>query len=138
MQTFLKAYEAAAVPDKELTLWGKHTLSVETVKKWYYEEYHHERLAKRKDRVIGRIKRWVEMQIKELPEWKRKEEQKKAKQRLSTYLKKWKEITPLSFYQECFAEPSTSLFMTEELQKQLAHICGMDAKTAKQEVHRFG
>lgn len=116
----LDAYEKHSVPDHLLSLTEMKNLQADTVGSWYFKDYSHYPLVIRRERTIGRIKRWVEMELAHLSDDKRgKEQRKSAKQRLNAYIRKWVEPTPLSLYKSFFEVPAYAKFMTGELREEL-------------------
>lgn len=97
----LDEYEASFVPDRPFVAWENKHLPAEEIQKWFYEEYRHEPLMKRKERVMARIKRWLETEYKEIRHLDpRREIKKKASARLRSFMKTWPNHTPLKWYQQ--------------------------------------
>ena len=102
----LRAYEEKfldGVPPFEP--WDGRALPTATIREWFEVEYRHYPLAMRRERLAGRINRWLEMELKNIGDPKiRKERGQTGKTRLRAYLKKLPEATPHSFYKAAFAE----------------------------------
>lgn len=99
----LDAYELAFVPEGDFEPWPGAVLKRGTIRDWFDKEYRHEPVMKRKDRILARIKRWIEMELNETRDPNvRKERKKKAAQRLKAYWKTWPDDTPLTFYRSLF------------------------------------
>lgn len=100
----LKRYEHSFYTPADYTPWdGAKTLPGKTIYNWFYIENRHEPLFKRRERVVARIKRWLEMELDETRDLKvRKERKKTASTRLRGYLKSWEEPSALSFYCSLF------------------------------------
>ncbi|PZE21776.1 HelD family protein [Paenibacillus xerothermodurans] len=117
----LGQYERMAVPDSDFTPWdGADTLRAQMIRQWYDVENKHEPLMKRRERVIARIKRWMDMQSDKV--WAaqlKKECKKKGAARLRQYTKLWKEYSPLGFYRELFQAGSLPSFLSQELRSRL-------------------
>ncbi len=97
-------YEESFVPDIDFEAWENIRLDTDTIKQWFYTEYKHYPIAKRKERVTARIKRWIEIELdKGIERNLKKERRKKAIQRLRAYLKKWPNHTPYTFYKLLFS-----------------------------------
>lgn len=97
------ALEASGAPELDFSPWEDNVLPYEKILYWYAEEYRHYSAAGRKERVLARIHRWIEMELKPIkPETKRKELKKKAAQREKAYAKKWPDFSPLTLYKQIF------------------------------------
>ncbi|MCR8642501.1 AAA family ATPase [Paenibacillus sp. N1-5-1-14] len=107
----VKLLEINSVPDTDFSPWDGAVLPYKTIRVWFDEEYKHYALAKRKDRVMARINRWVEMELKKIySAVKLKENKKKASQRMKTYANKWPNFDALTMYKAMFqAEPKMEL-----------------------------
>lgn len=111
----LKRLELEFVPERSFEAWEGTSLPAETVREWFHTEYKHYPLAKRRERVVARIKRWLEMELDKV--WdslKRKEWKKQANARLRTYLKALPDLTPFSLYKKLYTE---GLTLPEEIRK---------------------
>lgn len=112
----LTRYEQGSIPDKDFEAWENTSLSVEVISEWMTHEYKHYPFAKRRERVIARIKRWIEIELKKTPELHlQKDLKKKASQRLKTYLKGYQEHTPFSFYKQLFKLKNRPSYLPTEL-----------------------
>lgn len=95
----LDRYEASFVPQKDFQAWERAELKAETVRDWFYNEYKNYPLAKRKEKVNARIKRWIELthwdfrQRDPRGEWK-----KQANKRLQAYMKSWPRHSAVDLY----------------------------------------
>ncbi|UUZ79042.1 hypothetical protein LJK88_27805 [Paenibacillus sp. P26] len=111
----LDAYEANAVPEAEFIPWERAKLPVKTIREWYNVEYKHEPVMKRRERVLARIKRWMEMELDKV--WEahlKKEYKKKGSAKLRDYTKLWTGYTPFTFYKELFDETKRPSYLSEE------------------------
>lgn len=78
-------------------------LLVTGVREWFETDYRPYPLAVRCERLIGRMGRWLEMQLKEIGDARiRKERAKTARQRLKAYEKKLPPPTAAGFYRMLF------------------------------------
>ncbi|WP_366293845.1 UvrD-helicase domain-containing protein [Paenibacillus sp. AN1007] len=103
IREWLSGMEEASVPDLDFSPWDGAVLSKMEIENWFGTEYKHYPLAKRKERVMARIHRWIEMELKKpMPEALRKERKKKAATREKAYAKKWPEYDPLMLYKQLF------------------------------------
>lgn len=103
IREYVNVLEQTAVPKLDFNPWDEAVLSQQEILEWFNNEYKHYPLAKRKERVMARVHRWIEMQLKVAPsEAIRKERKKKAAQREKAYLNKWPKYEPLSLYKQLF------------------------------------
>lgn len=101
LQSTLERYEETMIPKKSFPLWERAEISEEELQTWYKEEYRHYPLAKRKERILTRIKRWIETEHKEIREMDSQGQlKKKALTRLRSYAKSWSEPSLLALYQQ--------------------------------------
>lgn len=112
----LNSYERGSIPGKDFEAWENTTLSVQVIREWITNEYKHYPLAKRRERVIARMKRWIEIELKKVSETHlQKDLKKKANQRLRTYFKGYPEHTPISFYKLLFKKKNRPIYLPNEL-----------------------
>ncbi|MEC0232538.1 HelD family protein [Paenibacillus alba] len=101
----LTKFEESYVPQADFSPWEGIKLPIASIREWFFVENKHYPLVKRRERVVARIKRWMEMQLDKIWEQsKKKELKKKAAQRLRTYLTSWPEHTAFTFYKLLFAD----------------------------------
>ncbi|GGI17291.1 HelD family protein [Gottfriedia solisilvae] len=99
----IERYEASAVPDRDFEPWDKIKIEKETLHQWFSYEYKHYPLAKRRERIVARIKKWIDGELKNIEETNiKKDKKKKATQYLTSYMKQWPKHTALSFYKSLF------------------------------------
>jgi DNA helicase II / ATP-dependent DNA helicase PcrA len=104
----LLEYEKHFVPSGNYEPWNGSSLSEQTIREWFTTEYKHYPLMKRYDRVVARMKRWLEMQLERIPSGNmRKEYKKNSSAKLRAYLKKWPIHTPFTFYKEFLGDQNT-------------------------------
>lgn len=95
----LDRYEAAFTPARDYEPWDRLKLSFAKIHEWFHVEYKHYPLAKRRERVLARIKRWQEMALEQIGDPRiRKERRTLAGQRLRAYTKAWTEPSAPAFY----------------------------------------
>ncbi len=95
----LKRYEADYLPDQPFEAWEGRTLPLAMIREWFGTEYRHYPLAQRKERLAARINRWLEMQLGEIADPKRRKERSKTgKARLRAYANKLPAAEALPFY----------------------------------------
>lgn len=113
-------YGDFAVPDKDFQAWEGTVLKAETIRHWFTYEYKHYPLAKRRVRIVNRLKTWIETRVKEIPERHlQRDFKKKANQRLRTYLNKWPEHTPFSFYKQLFNKTKRPDWLPHDLPEHI-------------------
>ncbi|WP_433945933.1 HelD family protein [Paenibacillus sp. SN-8-1] len=99
LDRFVQQLESACLPEEDFMPWDGAKLPLSTIKMWYEQEYKPYPLARRKERVLARIHRWVEMELKKSPSAAAlKERKSKASQREKAYAKKWPDLSPLALY----------------------------------------
>ena len=123
-------FEKSLVPTKDFEAWDQAVIKVEDIKKWMQVEYKHYPLAKRRERVMGRVKRWIEIELKKFEDTNEKKLLKKeATKRLNTYMKYWPKMSPLSFYSTLLKQKEILEVLPEELVQETAKNC------RKKEIH---
>lgn len=101
----LNRLEKTYVPVADFSPWDGVKLPIATIREWFFVENKHYPLVKRRERVIARIKRWMEMQLEKVWEQSLKKElKKKSSARLRTYLTAWPEYTAFTFYKMLFTD----------------------------------
>ncbi|OOR20946.1 HelD family protein [Bacillus cereus] len=109
-------FEKELLPTKDFEAWDKAVIPVEDVKKWMQVEYKHYPLKKRRERLVGRMKRWIEIELKKFGETNEKKLLKKeATKRLSTYMNFWPKMSPLSLYSSMLKSKEILEVLPEEL-----------------------
>ncbi|OJD58210.1 3'-5' exonuclease [Bacillus sp. NH11B] len=109
-------FEKDLLPTKDFEAWDKAVIPVEDVKKWMQVEYKHYPLKKRRERLVGRMKRWIEIELKKFGETNEKKLLKKeATKRLNTYMNFWPKMSPLSLYTSMLKSKEILEVLPEEL-----------------------
>lgn len=104
----VRMLEDSAVPEGDFIPWEGAVLRRSMILRWHNEEYAPYPPAKRKERVMARIHRWVEMELKKSPSAAAlKERKKKAAQREKSYGAKWSKYEPLTIYKQIFRAVKT-------------------------------
>ncbi|GGE62011.1 DNA helicase-2/ATP-dependent DNA helicase PcrA [Priestia taiwanensis] len=107
----LTQFEQEILPMKDFEAWEFSILQASVIKEWM-KEYEHYPLVKRRERVVARIKRWIEIELKEVGDANRRKQLKKqATSRLTSYLKSWPKVNAMTYY--------SSLMQKESLEKVL-------------------
>lgn len=95
----LDRLDAEFLTDVDFEAWDRCVLPASLIREWFDVEYRHYPLAKRRERLLGRMNRWLEMQLKEIGDARiRKDRAKTGKQRLKAFAKRLPEASPLAFY----------------------------------------
>ncbi|GIO69107.1 UvrD-helicase domain-containing protein [Paenibacillus sp. FSL M7-1455] len=130
----IEAMEDASVPQADFMPWEGAVLARDTILHWFNDEYKPYPLAKRKERVMARIHRWVEMELKKSPSAAAmKERKKKASQREKSYAAKWPKFEPLVLYKQMFKALKLQAGWPEEL---LAGIPGAVLKSTQKDLKK--
>lgn len=117
-------FEKDLVPTKDFEAWDKAVIPVEDVKKWMQVEYKHYPLKKRRERLVGRMKRWIEIELKKFGETNEKKLLKKeATKRLNTYMNFWPKMSPLSLYSSMLKSREILDVLPEELVQETEKNC---------------
>lgn len=103
IESTIKLLENGAVPEGDFIPWEGAVLRRSMILRWHDEEYAPYPPAKRKERVMARIHRWIEMELKKSPSQAAlKERKKKAAAREKAYSGKWSKYDPLVIYKQIF------------------------------------
>ncbi|MDM5433683.1 3'-5' exonuclease [Bacillus hominis] len=117
-------FEKDLLPTKDFEAWDKAVIPVEDVKKWMQVEYKHYPLKKRRERLVGRMKRWIEIELKKFGETNEKKLLKKeATKRLNTYMNFWPKMSPLSLYSSMLKSKEILDVLPEELVQETEKNC---------------
>lgn len=117
-------FENELVPTKDFEAWDRAIIPLEDVKKWMKVEYKHYPLQKRRERLVGRMKRWIEIELKKFGETNEKKLLKKeATKRLNAYMKFWPKMSALSLYSSIVKSKEILEVLPEELVKETEKSC---------------
>lgn len=117
-------FENELVPTKDFEAWDRAIIPVEDIKKWMQVEYKHYPLQKRRERLVGRMKRWIEIELKKFGETNEKKLLKKeATKRLNAYMKFWPKMSALSLYSSIVKSKEILEVLPEELVKETEKSC---------------
>ncbi len=101
----LEQLERSFFPHGDFEAWPGKVLSESMIYEWFANDYVHYPLAQRRERVLKRVKRWYEIECKNIGDANRRSAQKKlADSKFRAYKKGWTEVTFLSFYRQLTAE----------------------------------
>ena len=108
IESCVKLLETSAVPEGDFSPWEGATLRRSMILRWHNEEYAPYPPAKRKERVMARIHRWIEMELKKSPSAAAlKDRKKKGAAREKAYSAKWPKYEPLNIYKQIFRAAKT-------------------------------
>lgn len=126
------------LPDADFIPWDGSRLDAATLHRWANEEFRHYAPVKRRERTIGRLKRWLEMELDKVRDAnRRKDLKKKAGQKLRTYLKNWPEPTPFAFYKKILLQDERPEYLPVSLLNQIpAEAIELSAKEFKKKLVR--
>jgi DNA helicase-2/ATP-dependent DNA helicase PcrA len=121
----LKDYEEQFLADNQpFEAWEGCVLPSAMIREWFEVEYRHYPMSTRRERLVGRINRWLEMQLTSIGDPKvRKEKGKTSKQRLRTYTNKLPKAEALAVYQALFnSSAAAGVIPTKLLQETRAYL----------------
>lgn len=117
-------FEKELVPTSDFDAWDKAVIPVEDIKKWMQVEYKHYPLKKRRERLLGRMKRWIEIELKKYGETNEKKLLKKeATKRVNSYMKFWPKMSPLLIYSSILKSKEILEVLPEELVRETEKNC---------------
>lgn len=120
----LSNYEESIVPTKDFEPWDHSVLQGTIIRQWFETEYKHYPVGKRRERIVARMKRWIELELKMIADPNKKKQLKKqATQRLNSYLKSWPKVNALSFYSMVMKQEDILSVLPAELVKETAKNC---------------
>ncbi|ULO08749.1 UvrD-helicase domain-containing protein [Paenibacillus sp. 19GGS1-52] len=103
IESSIKLLEVNSVPEEDFSPWEGAVLRRSMILRWHNEEYSPYPPAKRKERVMARIHRWIEMELKKSSSTAAmKDHKKKGAQREKAYSAKWPKYDPLTIYKQIF------------------------------------
>jgi DNA helicase II / ATP-dependent DNA helicase PcrA len=116
-------FEKEIMPKQDFEAWEFNVLTADVIGSWM-KEYGHYALIKRRERIVARIKRWIEIEIKEIGDTnRRKQVKKQATQRLTSYLKDWPKVNALTYYSMLMKKESLEQLFPSKLIKETATNC---------------
>ncbi|MDQ0190315.1 ATP-binding domain-containing protein [Alicyclobacillus cycloheptanicus] len=105
LDAHVRACEENLVPSQDFVPWEGAVLKETVIRSWYTAEYRHLPLAQRKARVLARVKRWYEMELKNQVSGQAASALRKtASQRYRSYAAKWGDPSALALYQAVLAD----------------------------------
>lgn len=112
----LDRYEQDYLKEQDYLPWDGARLPGKLIRQWFYTDNVHDPLAKRRERVVARIKRWLEMELDKVRDPKiRKDRKKAAAARLKAFLKDWEEPSALAFYRSLFDKTARRSWIPDAL-----------------------
>jgi len=129
LDDYILRIEANCVPQLDFEPWDGKRLSRAEIMEWFEGEYKYYPVARRKERVLARIHRWIEMELKKSPSAAAlKERKKKSQQREKAYAKKWPELDSFHLYRNLFQVKKNADFMVEDLQARIPAVVWKETK----------
>ncbi|MGG3278908.1 HelD family protein [Paenibacillus solani] len=120
VRRFVERMEGNALPDEDFMPWDGAVLKRETIAEWFEQEYKPYPLAKRRERLLARLHRWIEMELKKVSAGAvMKERKKKAAQREKAYGNRWPKFEPLALYKQLFGASKAAGAWVEELSAEI-------------------
>ncbi len=119
VESILEYYEKNYAPKEDFQPWENTVLSHNLISDWLYQEYKSYPLLKRRERIEARIKRCIEIKLKEVEPLQRRDYKKKSYQKLRSYLRKWKVHTPIDFYKLIFLQTKQKRYVPNDLIEQI-------------------
>lgn len=111
----LDLFEAEYIGNADFVPWEGASLPATTIRHWFYVENKHDPLAKRRERLIARMKRWLEIELENAWEVHLKKERKKqGNAKLKAFVKNWSEPSPLQFYRGVLEKGSREGWLSQE------------------------
>lgn len=103
----LRQLEQTLVPSGSFEAWPGMVLDELTIRNWFEEEYKHYPIATRRNRVLARVKRWLDTMYRDAKADDQNASKKKLSgQRYRAYAKKWATTEPYGIYQTVLSENS--------------------------------
>ncbi|WP_083486476.1 HelD family protein [Alicyclobacillus ferrooxydans] len=100
----LTVIEKNIVPNGDFEPWDGAVLLESDIRRWFFEEYRHYPIAPRRDRVLARVKRYMDMAYRDVKaDDKTGSRKKQGAARFRSYSKKWSALTVYDIYQEVLA-----------------------------------
>lgn len=120
VRRFVERMEGNALPDEDFMPWDGAVLKRETIAEWFEQEYKPYPLAKRMERLLARLHRWIEMELKKVSAGTvMKERKKKAAQREKAYGNRWPKFESLALYKQLFGASKAAGAWVEELSAEI-------------------
>ncbi|MFM9279208.1 HelD family protein [Paenibacillus jiagnxiensis] len=137
LEKYVQQLEPLSVPEGDFSPWDGAVLSRNEILHWFNEEYKHYPLAKRTERVLARIHRWIEMELKKpASSTVLKEQKKKAGQREKAYAKKWPQFEAITIYKQLFQAVKGPALPSSIMEEIPVHVLKGTAADLKKNVLR--
>lgn len=104
----MRELECDVVPDVDFSAWDGHLLRSETVAAWFHQEYANYPVAIRMERTLARVKRSIEIALKDVEPTAKKERRKLATSAFRQYERLWPDLNALTVYRQ-FLDASQGL-----------------------------
>lgn len=101
LEHYVADLEQNTVPEVDFEPWEGSALPAKAIAAWWAGDYGHLPPAKRRERVLARVKRWYEMELKrQSSATVRANQRKQASSRFRAYSKKWPAFDVVALYRE--------------------------------------
>ncbi|WLD95334.1 UvrD-helicase domain-containing protein [Alkalihalobacillus sp. AL-G] len=109
IEATLVDFENTMVPIDDFEIWDGCSIRASAILNWANENRSFP-ISSRRNRVVKRLKSWIEQQVEAIMPHERKERKKQANNQLRSYLKSWPDYTAFSFYQDLFKKSNRDKF----------------------------
>lgn len=100
MDEYLDHIEHGIIPDEPFEPVDGIVLPADILRQWFDEDYARYPLGERVSRVLARVKRWLEMELKAGEMGDPKAAKRKATARFKSFEKLWPKLSPLTVYRD--------------------------------------
>lgn len=100
LETYVMEFEQQGIPSEDFNPVDGHVLTAETIANWFRFDYATYPLYRRQKRVLARVKRFMEIAVKESNEIDKKSVKRTATAKLRQYERLWPELNPLGIYRD--------------------------------------
>ncbi|WEG13236.1 UvrD-helicase domain-containing protein [Pullulanibacillus sp. KACC 23026] len=118
LETCLTTYESQILPSVDFEPWEGKRLQLTQMNEWI-EAFKNEPVAIRRERLVTRMKGWIDARLKEVSPSKKSDLRKKATLSLRNYLKKWPAAKPVMLYQTFLKQAEEENLLNDFMPKSL-------------------
>lgn len=106
LETFLHAFERRIVPHEDFTPWDGYVICAQTISEWFHRDYAHYPVAVRVERTLARVKRAIDIALKDVDATEQKDLKKTSTKTFRQYEKSWPNMDVLAVYRDFLANSS--------------------------------
>lgn len=130
LDDYLEKMEQQLIPNNDFEPWDGARLAASTIQEWFINDYANYSILSRIDRVQARMKRWYEIELKNLLAGTKDPRKKLAADRFRAYKKRFPAPSPLSVYQAVIAAglPMATPFVGDPITKHRGARPGVDTE----------